>query len=76
MNNKKTPIKEKYEGRFWCRERKKYYPWSEYIEHYKKKGDKEKRSESEKLMDDLEPIKDWEDEGGYVYPKEIFKDKK
>jgi len=62
MNNKKTPIKEKYEGQFWCMERKKYYPWSEYIKYYKKKDDedKRKRSESEKLMDDLEPIKDWE----------------
>jgi|TARA_R100001244_G_scaffold106592_1_gene79112 hypothetical protein len=33
---------------------------NEEHESYKK----EKRSESEKLMDDLEPIKDWEDEGG------------
>tara|TARA_R100000656_G_scaffold124543_3_gene102981 strand:+ start:2082 stop:2225 length:144 start_codon:yes stop_codon:yes gene_type:complete len=41
MNNKKPPIKEKYEGQFWCMERKKYYPWSEYIEYYKKKDDEE-----------------------------------
>lgn len=43
MNNNKIPIKEKYEGRFWCRERKKYYPWSEYIEHYKKKDKEDKK---------------------------------
>ena len=37
MNNKKLPIKEKYEGRFWCGRRKKYHRWSEHIEYYKKK---------------------------------------
>ena len=76
MNNNKLPIKEKYEGRFWCGIRKKYNRWSKHIEYYKKKNNEEKRSESEKLMDELEPIKDWEDEGGYTYLKEILKDKK
>jgi hypothetical protein len=28
-----------------------------------------KRSVSKNLMDDLEPIQDWEDEGGYIYPE-------
>ena len=39
-----------------------------------------KISESEKLMDDLEPIKGWEDEGGCPHPIEynahIYKEKK
>jgi len=27
-----------------------------------------RKSESEKMQDDLEPITDWEDEGGAVHP--------
>ena len=68
MNNKKLPIKEKYEGLFWCKIRKKYHRWSEHIEYYKMK----KRSESEKLMDELEPIQDWEDEGGCIQPTKNY----
>jgi len=31
-----------------------------------------KKSVSKNLMDDLEPIQDWEDEGGYIYPEAHF----
>lgn len=24
-----------YKGRFWCHERKDYFPWNEFIEYYK-----------------------------------------
>jgi len=32
----------KYEGLFWCRERKDYFNWKDYINYYKdKKNDEE-----------------------------------